>query len=424
MRRIEIAPGAFITELPGDKFKRCKIAVNLVVPSRRQNATTLAVLPHVLDRRCKAIPDAIQLSRHLFSLYGADLTSESYTAGASRVLTIGIAGLKDGYALAGEKLAESYVELLCNLLFHPVTEQDIFSAVDVSIEKEKQADFLRSEMNDKRGYCLRQARRKLFGNSPLGVESAGYLDDLTVLTPQSLYDDYAALLREARVEVFVCGAQAEQLARPLAAALSQLERDPAPMADLPPLASPETYEHYSEPMSTTQGKLAIICSGAGRADARGETVMRMAGALYGGLPTSRLFLNVREKQSLCYYCAASYGYFSGTLTIDSGVDHKNAQRAAQAILHELEVMQKAPVTEDEMQMAKRYLSNSFAAAQDSPDALMSFAFNEWLKGMNRSLEEMEATILDIRPDEVMQAIALFKPAVEYVITEKEGAAND
>jgi hypothetical protein len=95
MKRIEIAPGAYVTEVPGDKFKRCKFIVHLVAPGRRTDATALALLPHVLDRRCAAVPDATALSRLLFGLYGAELASESYTAGASRVVTLGVGGLKN-----------------------------------------------------------------------------------------------------------------------------------------------------------------------------------------------------------------------------------------------------------------------------------------------------------------------------------------
>lgn len=421
MKRIEIAPGAFLTSVPGDKFKRGKIAVHLVVPGKRGDATPLALLPHILDRRCAAVPDAIELSRLLYSLYGADLASESYTAGPSRVVSLGISGLKNQFALAGEDLSARYLDLVCQLLFHPVVEGGAFAAGDVAIEKNKQADYLKSEMNDKRSYCLRQGRRKLYGDSPLGIESPGYLEDIDGLTPQSLYATWQTLLQTAQIEVLVCGMDEDAVAARIAAELAALQRAPLPMADAPPLPKAATFAHYAEPMPTTQGKLCIMGTSHHRDDARGEAVMRLASALYGGLPTSRLFMNVREKQSLCYYCASSYGFFGGTLTVDSGIDHKNAKRAGEAILQELAAMQKAPVSAEELANAKLYMRGVFSSAKDSPDALMNFAFTEWLKGMHRSLDEMIDLCESVTAGEIQQALARFAPAVEYVITEKEGA---
>ncbi|NLW79481.1 MAG: insulinase family protein [Ruminococcaceae bacterium] len=421
MQRYAIAPGAFLTEVPGDKFKRGKISIHLITPGSRENATPLALLPHVLDRRCAAIPDPTELARRLFALYGADLSSESYVVGANRVLSFSIAGLKDAYALGGENLTGQYLELLCNILFEPKLAAGVFEADDVAIEKDKQADFLRSEMNDKRGYCLRQTRRKLYGDSPLGIESAGYLEDIDPLTAAGIHADYQHLLQHAQVEVQVCGIDGQAAAQAVAWRLEKLPRTPLPLATAPPLGKPAEYKHYTEPMNTVQGKLCIVSTGAPLPDGKGEAVMRIASALYGGLPTSRLFMNVREKQSLCYYCAAAYGYYGGTLTVDSGVEHAMAARAAEAILKELEALQREPVGPEELAGAKSYMRSIMDAGKDSPDVLMNWAFNEWLRGTNRSLDEVLRLTGAVTAEEVRDALAAFSPAVEYVITGKEGA---
>ena len=95
MNRSEIAPGVFLTEIPGEKFRRCQLMLYLVVPGSREAATAQALLPHLLERRCAAIPDPTALSRRLSALYGADLTSESYAAGDARVVSVGRSGLKN-----------------------------------------------------------------------------------------------------------------------------------------------------------------------------------------------------------------------------------------------------------------------------------------------------------------------------------------
>lgn len=420
MIRTEIAPGAFLTRLSGDKFKRCKIAINLAVPGIKKSATALALLPHVLTRRCAAVPNATELSRLLYSLYGAELASDTYTAGANRVISLGIGGLKNQFSLEGEELGAQYLDILCNLLFHPVLENGVFAAQDVEIEKTKQAEYLKSEMNDKRSYCLRQARRKLYKDSALGIESCGYLDDLDNITEKTLHKTWQELLCTAQIEIMVCGTDENAAAKRIAKELQALPRSAVPTATAPAPATAKTLQVFKEAMPTTQGKLCIIATSGKKAGPRAEAVMRLASALFGGLPTSRLFMNVREKQSLCYYCSSSYGYFGGTLTIDSGIDHKNAKLAQAAILKELEEMQKTPVTPKELENAKRYVRSVFSSAKDSPDALMNLAFSEWLMGTSRSLDEMIELCESVSADEIKDALAEYTPCVQYVITDKEG----
>lgn len=418
MNRHEIAPGAFVSHIGGEKFKRCRVVLRLVAPSERATATELAVLPHVLSRRCAAIPDATALSRRLFSLYGADVSSESYTVGGNRILSIGVSGLKSAYALSGEDLEGEYVRLACDMLFAPVLENGVFSAEDVAIEREKQADFLRGEMNEKRSYCLHQARRKLFGDSPMGVESSGYLEDIDKVTPQSMYTAYCDFLQKAQIEVSVLGMPAGGAAAEVEKHLRQAGRAPVPLA--PAAVAPQQPQaSYEEPMDTIQGKLCILLTNGQVPNARAGVVMRMATALLGGLPTSRLFLNVREKQSLCYYCAANYGPFTGVLTIDSGVEHENLHKAAKAIEQEVRNMQAAPVTPQELEYARLAMAGAFKTAQDSPSALENWIFTEWMRGTNLTMDEYAALLQDVSTDEVQQALAGFTPALQYAITQKE-----
>ncbi len=420
MFRQEIGHGVYLTSVPGEKFKRNILVIHLVVPGDRNRANELALLPHVLERRCAAISDPMALSRRLFDLYGADLSAESYTAGANRVLTFAVSGLKNEYALANEDLESAYLELCCNMLFEPVLEDGVFATLDVDIERAKQIDFLRSELNDKRSYCLRQAGRILYGKTALGIESSGYLDEMEKVTPSSLYEAYEELVQTAQFEVICCGMDAKKVKAGIERYLNKRKRAPiSPVARMVVKAS-HGFESKSESLDTAQGKLCMILTSGEQANARQDAVMRMASALLGGLPTSRLFMNVREKQSLCYYCTSSYTPLRGTITMDSGVEHKDAKRAAQAMLHELDCLQKEPVTESELAAAKLAIKNAFLAAKDNPDALVSWVFNEQLRETGLSLDEEMELIESVCAEEVRAALAAFTPAVQYVLTSKEG----
>ncbi len=421
MLRQKIGDGAYVTSVPGEKFKRNLLVVHLVVPSERSKVNELALLPHVLERRCASIIDPMALSRKLFDLYGAELSAESYTAGSNRVVTLAVSGLKNEFALAGEDLESAYIELCCALLFEPFLENGAFAKVDVDIERAKQVDYLKSEMNDKRSYCLRQARRALYGDTPLGIESAGYVQEMEAVSREGLFAAYEELLQTAQVEVSCCGLDADKARRGVEKYLGQRKRTPLVPLGRTTVQTPASFIKKSEAMDTAQGKLCLILTNGKKADARTDAVLRMGSALLGGLPTSRLFMNVREKQSLCYYCASSYMPLRGTITLDSGIAHENAERAANAILNEFRDMQKEPVTKLELDRAKLAVRNSFLAAQDSPDTLVAWVFNEQLRETNLSLNEMMALMESLSAEEIQEALCTFTPALQYVLTNKEGA---
>lgn len=419
MKQIEIAPGAVLSYVSADKFKRCKIAIHLVVPNEREKATEYALLPNILTRDCEKISDPMELSRYLFELYGAEITSESYTAGTNRIITLGVSGLKSEHSMQGEDLEKDYIDLLCELLFAPKLQKGGFYAGEVEIEKEKQADYLRSEMNDKRSYCVKQARRRLFKDSPLGVESNGYIEDIAAITAQSLYEVYQEMLKIAQIEVVIVGVKPQKVARAIAARLADIERKPAGVEPFFALPNAANFESDQEVMDTVQGKLCILYTSGICADSQQFATMRVANAILGGLATSRLFTNVREKQSLCYYCVSSYAGKAGILTIESGIDHANREMAVKAISKEVEIMQEELVTEEEMKNAKDALMTSLVAAQDHISALEGWLFTERLYGTNLTIDEFATLVQNVTREQVRATMKKFVPALEYAIIGKE-----
>ena len=119
-------------------------------------------------------------------------------------------------------------------------------------------------------------------------------------------------------------------------------------------------------MEVAQCKL-VLGFRAGRSSAD-EDVMatRLMSALFGGTPSSKLFLNVREKLSLCYYCSSRFERNKGLLLVESGVEYKNIEKAKKEILAQLGEIQKGNITDEELEAAKLYMANSFRSVSDAP----------------------------------------------------------
>ena len=397
MERKQLAPGVFITSMSAAKFNRCRITIHLRFPAKRETATDAAVLALVLERGYAACPDMTALSRRLAELYGADLGVDLSSAGPDRVLSADICGIKDTYALAGENLTDAYADIVFGTIFDPYLVDGIFDPEAVRIETETQARRLEAEFNSKRLYCVRQARRKFFGNSPAGIELGGYPGEL---------------VNEARV--------ADLLLRKL----ESIRRDPQPFAL--PMAMPRTpLRHFKEEIpGLTQAKLCMLFTTGGESDPPSVSILRVAMSVLGGSATSRLFRNVREKQSLCYYCGSAAQRSTGVMMIDSGVEPGKEQQAEAAILAELEGLKNGPITQEEMDDCRRGLLSSMDALSDSLAALEGWYYGQITRGEPLYPPEYGKVLTGaVTLDEVRQALQSYSYSVCYDVTAKPGTAG-
>lgn len=416
MKRENLAPGVFLNTLDAQKFNRCRITIRFQYPACRETATASAVLPLVLERCCADYPDMTLLSRRLAKLYGADLSVDNSTNGANRVLTVSVTGIKDEFALEGEDLTAEYADLVFGVAFRPYLVNGRFDEEALAIERGKLRQQLQAEVNDKRLYCVRQARRRFFGDSLAGVERDGYLEEVDGVTPQLLTQVYEEMLCRASIEVTAIGAKDETVRRLLLAALEGRKRDW--QAPLPGLFMPRRQpDHQVETMDMVQAKLCLLFTAGRCTGAQEIAASRLAMALYGGSVTSRLFLNVREKQSLCYYCSSSYTSVTGCMMVDSGVEPANARKAETAILKELAQLCDGPITDEEMEDCRRGLLSSLESVEDSLSGLEGWYFAEIARGGPVSTPaQARAALEQVTKEQVRQVLRQFTLSVSYLLT--------
>ena len=415
-----IAPGVQLHTLPADKFNRCRLSIHFRFAAARPAATDHALLPLVLERGYSACPDMTALSRKLARLYGADLTVATFMQGACRVLSVSVTGIKDEFALEGEHLSAEYAALAFGVAFEPYFENGAFSAEAVNIEKATLARQLESEINDKRLYCVRQAQRRFFGDSPAGVARDGYLEDLPAVTPASLTAAYKDILRTASIDVMVQGADADNVAERLLQALQAVPRAPRDFAGA--MAMPVTEpRHYCEAIpGLTQAKLCMLFTTGTPEDLPSINLLRMAMGVYGGMTTSRLFRNVRERQGLCYYCGATALRATGVMMVDSGVEPGREAQAEAAILQEWRDLCEGPITEEEMQDCRRGLLSSMDALGDSLSGLEGWYYGQIARGEPLSPPEYGRVQVEaVTADAVQELLGRYHYSVCYALTAAE-----
>ena len=429
MERTLIAPGVHLSCDPAEKFNRCRISIHFAFPTKRETATAHALLPLVLERGYADCPDMTQLTKKLAKLYGADLTVDARPMGCSHNLCVSVTGIKDKFALEGEPLTREYAAIALGAAFHPYLVEGVFDPQAVEIEKQMLKKALEDEINEKRIYCMRQANREFFGDSPAGVRQEGYLEEVEGLTSRQLTEAYREMLRTANIELMVLGCDAQQTAavrEALLAELAAVDRAPVPLAEN--IAMPRQQPLYkTETYDMVQAKLCMLFTLGEPMKPEELAAVRLAMALYGGSVTSRLFLNVRERDHLCYYCSSSFQSFTGSMAVNSGVEHADAARAEQAILKELADLCTGPITDEEFEDCRRGLLSGMNGVEDSLGGIESWYYIEVLRaGANsaapiQSPEQARNALRTVTKDEVRDILRRLTLSVSYLLTKEDAA---
>lgn len=415
--RKQLAPGVYLTTLDAEKFNRCRITIHLRYPALRRSATDAAVLPLVLERGYAQCPDMTALSRKLARLYGADLGVDLGTAGTDRVLTVDICGIKDKFALTGENLSAEYADIAFGIVFEPYLVDGVFDPEAVRIEKETLDRRLQAEFNNKRLYCVRQARRRFYGDSPAGIELGGYRADLPKVTPATLKAEYDRILASSSIDVMVQGADSARVADLLLQKLEKVQRAPQRFASAMAMPITETRRYTENIPGVTQAKLCMLFTTGTPEDLPSISQLRMAMGVFGGSATSRLFRNVREKQSLCYYCGASALRSTGVMMVDSGVEPGGEAQAEAAILKELDDLCRGPVTEEEMEDCRRSLMSSMDALGDSLGGLENWYYGQIARGEALAPPEYGKVLIQaVTAEEVRELLSGYHYSVCYAVT--------
>ncbi len=371
--QIALAPGVTLRAIQTDKFKTACFSVNFLRPHTAQDAAQDALLPSVLLRATERYPDIRSISVQLDELYGATFGTLVRRKGETKLLGFYADFVEDAFLPRGESVFAPMTAFLCEVLYHPLTENGVFCAANVEGEKQNLINAIEANLNDKRTYAVTKLLQEMCADEAYGVPRLGTVEAVRAITPQSLWQHYQKVLSTSQIEVFYAGRYPVQEAAKLFAPVFA-ERQPLEITPFGTqvVRSAQVVRELSETMDVTQGKLVMgLRTGVTAADPDYPALLLLNAVLGAGM-TSKLFVNVREKLSLCYYASASLEKYKGVMVISSGIAFENYDTAKQAILHEIDDCKQGVISEDELESARRQVLSSLRAAQDSPAQMDEF----------------------------------------------------
>ena len=403
--RSELIPGVFLTHLRSDKFKTACMSVNLLAQLRRETAAMNALIPAVLRRGTTRYPDMEQLSRRLDELYGAAIEPVVRRIGEIQCFGFFASFPEPAFLPGGEALLGEVCALMAELLLSPVTRGGLLLPQYVDSEREKQLDLIRSRVNNKRSYAVQRCIEEMCCCEDFAVSRFGGVEECEAIQYKKLSRHYRELLRSAPTELFYCGrAPFDEVAGALRDAFAGMPRgelNDEIGTEIRMNALEAEPRFFEERMDVSQGKLVLGFRLGECMEEPDIAAIHVFNAVYGSGATSKLFLNVREKLSLCYYASSAVILRKGLMLVSSGIRFENFEAARDEILAQLEAMRKGEITDEELAWAKRAVASDLRATLDSQGELEGFWLSQALDGLDYGPPELAELVGDVTREDVV-----------------------
>ncbi|WP_420329498.1 EF-P 5-aminopentanol modification-associated protein YfmF [Paenibacillus graminis] len=405
--------------LPTKAFKTFAISLYAGVPLDENTVTPTALIPFVLRRGTANYPETTQFRERLEELYGAGFGFDIYKRGDYQIVQFRMDTINDSFVQSKESLLGESFAFLGEVLTKPLLEAGCFRASYVATERETVRKKLEAIVNDKIRYAAERCIEEMCRKEPYRLHPLGQRADLDGITPESLYQSYNSWLGGAILDLYVVGDTTPEEVEKLVT--RHFGRAHGNTAGYSSNFSPVTVSEVrtvEEKLDVSQGKLNMgLRTSITYKDDRYASALMYNGIL-GGYPHSKLFVNVREKESLAYYASSRYDGHKGIGTIQSGIETQNYSKAVDIIRRQLDELQAGNITELELSQTKAMIRNLLSEIQDSAFEMISFDFNRQLSGKDRSAQELLAQVDSTGAEDVKAAAGTFELDTIYFLTGK------
>ena len=374
-----------------------------------------AVASYVLSDCCKKFPNYRVMSKHLSNLYDASLSSNTsfWRVSDKRMTYIGGVVLDDRYALDGEKLEAEFCGLIRECLLRPNAENGAFDETATSLMRAELIDTIDSVINEKSSYAAQRAARTAFVGEAGETPAYGTHEEAEKVTAQSAYAAYRKLLETGHFEIVASGysdfADAERIFTEM---MSELDRREICGLDGKPSPLKAEPAYVSDKLPMQQAILRMYFKAPELTDFHAA---KLFAVILGGMTTSRFFMNIREKQSLCYYCACVGNKFRKTLMAHAGIEPQNIERTQKAIQAEIEDICENGVTDAELHTALLEIENQVAAMRDTT-AVAGWYLEQITEEKMLTPEEYLEELKEVTPERIREAARLYKLDTVYTLS--------
>lgn len=416
INRRKIADGVYFSSITDKRYKKNLISVAFSTQLSEDTATENVIVPVLLTKCNSKLPTYKAFNNKMSRLYASGIGGTAGRQYDLQTISFGTYYLDDIYALSGEKMTGIMTDILIDCLTSPVTENGVFSEKFVELEKKTVIDNIETAINDKRSYAIERAMKTICKGEPASVCSYGTVEKAKLITPDSAYKAYRRMLETMPCEIICTGcSDFEGVAEKFAAAFEKAGRHDIENTTIALSPVKTQTEEVTERLTVNQSKLVL----GFKSHSDDDAALVLLQKIFGGTTSSKLFRNVREKMSLCYYCSAARNDLKGIMLVNSGVENENIEKTKEAVIDQLEEIKNGNFTNEDINFAEMAIKNDFKSVADSAGNVSNWYFDCIRKNDIVTPEEKLGRYLGVSKERIIAAAKSMVLDSVYVLTGNE-----
>ena len=406
MEVIKIKNGINLNLIKTDKFKTNLLSVFLTVPLNENTITKNALIPAILRRGSNNLKTQEEISKTLEEMYGASFDCGVDKIGDNQVLKFYLETINNSYTEDGENILKESINILLDLVFNPLVNNNKFDETYVESEKNNLKQIIEGRKDAKATYALERCIEEMYKNLPYALYKYGRLEDLENINAENLYEQYKKLINECKIDIFISGDITEEVKNEVIEnknIVSLEERNPNYIESNKEnrIKQEKQEEIVNESMDVTQGKLILGLDVLKEQEDDKYTAL-IYNAILGGTPNSKMFQNVREKNSLAYTASSSYIRQKGNIFVKCGIEIDNYEKALKIIKEQIEDMKKGKFTEEDIKQAKVNIVSTIKFIPEEQDTELLYYFSQELSGYQMNSEEYISKVNSITREQIIE----------------------
>ncbi|MBW8348934.1 insulinase family protein [Bacillus sp. IITD106] len=383
--------------IPTDKYKTNTIVWKMKAPLEKDTATFRALLPNVLQSNSKKYSTTSALRSYLDDLYGASFYTDVAKKGEYHIISFTLEVANEKFLQDKTPLLQKAIEFLNEVIQNPNVTNRVFDEATMQKEKRSLKRRIQSVYDDKMRYASVRLVEEMCKDEPYSIQATGNEDQVDDITGASLYEYYERAFAEDKIDLYIIGDINLNEVENFCSIFQYEERTIQPHVRVQDKEVSNVKE-VKETQDLNQGKLNIGCRTNITYGDSDYFALQMFNGIFGGFPHSKLFINVREKESLAYYAASRVESHKGLLMIMSGIDSNNYEKAVTIIKEQLKLMKDGSFTEEEISQTKAVIQNQFLETIDSARGVIEVFYHNIVAGtdvkMNDWIEKTNSTSRD------------------------------
>lgn len=416
INRRKIADGVYFSSITDKRYKKNLISVAFSTQLSEDTATENVIVPVLLTKCNSKLTTYKAFNNKMSRLYASGIGGTAGRQYDLQTISFGAYYLDDIYALSGEKMTGIMTDILIDCLTSPVTENGVFSEKFVELEKKTVIDNIETAINDKRSYAIERAMKTICKGEPASVCSYGTVEKAKLITPDSAYKAYRRMLETMPCEIICTGcSDFDGVAEKFAAAFEKIGRHDIENTTIALSPVKTQTEEVTERLTVNQSKLVL----GFKSHSDDDAALVLLQKIFGGTTSSKLFRNVREKMSLCYYCSAARNDLKGIMLVNSGVENENIEKTKEAVIDQLDEIKNGNFTNEDINFAEMAIKNDFKSVADSAGNVSNWYFDCIRKNDIVTPEEKLGRYLGVSKERIIAAAKSMVLDSVYVLTGNE-----